>query len=79
MLTVNDKDKEKRPLTDIVREVNRNQRRRDFQEWRIDPIELNATKLWRKKKKQQKNMLNLNRKYPQFWVYKMHVSLKINK
>lgn len=79
MLTVKDKDKEKRPLTDIVREVNRNQRRRDFQEWRIDPIELNATKLWRKKKKQQKNMLNLNRKYPQFWVYKMHVSLKINK
>lgn len=25
MLTVNDKDKEKRPLTDIVREVKRNQ------------------------------------------------------
>lgn len=45
MLTVNDKDKEQRPLTDIVREVNRNQRRRDFQVWRIDPIKPNATKL----------------------------------
>jgi len=50
MLTVNDKDKEQRPLTDIVREVNRNPRRRDFQEWRIDPIKPNATKLWKKKK-----------------------------
>ena len=38
MLTLNEKDKEKRPLTDIVREVTRNQRR-DFQEWKVDPIE----------------------------------------
>ena len=77
MLTLNEKDKEKRPLTDIVREVTRNQRR-DFQEWKVDPIE----QMWQSYGKKKNNNNVKTEKYiefeqcPPFWMYKMHVSLR---